>query len=65
VSRILCTVKGDARMFPQAAVSKKFSYLGGTYYEVSFEVALHFLTTLEFKIMSNEMLIGTAVVDYV
>jgi hypothetical protein len=57
-------VKGDARMLPQAAVSKKLSYLGATYYEVSYQVALHFLTTLEFKIMSNETLIGTAVVDY-
>lgn len=51
-------------MLPQAAVSKKFGLSEGTYYEVSYQMALHFLTTLEFKIMSNEKLIGTAVVDY-
>lgn len=63
--RVLCNVKGNHGAIPNTAVSKKYSAKFGFYYEVKFNVALHFLTTLEFKIMSEGKIVGTAVADYV
>jgi hypothetical protein len=61
----LCKVNWDPRRLPQTAISKKYNPLGKPYYRVDFQLVIHFLTTLEFKIMSEEELIGTAVGDYV
>ena len=62
-AQILCEVNGDINAIPAGAVSKKVSNLG-PYYEVEFQVGLHFLTTLEFKIMAEGKVIGTAVANY-
>jgi hypothetical protein len=61
----LCKVNWDPRRLPHTALSKKYNPLGKPYYRVDIQVVIHFLTTLEFKIMSEEEMIGTAVVDYV
>ena len=55
----------DAKKLPAIAVKKRVSPSGRSYYHVSYILAVQFLTTLEFKLMCNERVIGSVVADYI
>jgi len=61
----LCTVTVDAKSLPASAVTKKHSSSGKTYYKVCYVLAVKFLTTLEFKLMCDERVIGAVVADFI
>lgn len=63
--RSLCKVKVDAKHLPASAVKKKVSPFGVRYYQVSFQLAIKFLTTLEFKLVCDDEVIGSVVADYI
>jgi hypothetical protein len=50
--------------FPASAFERKLNPHGRVYYSVSFVVAIHFLTTLEFKVMVDGRVVGSAIADY-
>ena len=49
--RTLCKLSVDAKTLPAKAIVKKIAPRGNSYYDVSYDIAIHFLTTLDFKVM--------------
>jgi hypothetical protein len=64
-AQTLCKVTVDAKSLPASTVTKKRSPLGKSYYNVSYVLAIKFLTTLEFNVMCDEMVVGSVVADYI
>lgn len=51
-------------MLPPAAIEKKLSPLGFTYYEIKHQIAIEFGTGLEFKVMYDKEVLGTVEAQY-
>jgi hypothetical protein len=62
--RTLATVTVDATDPPATVVEKNVNGEGNVYYSVSFVVAIHFLTTLEFKVIVDGKVVASTVADY-
>jgi hypothetical protein len=54
----------DAKQLPPRAVERVLSPRGFYYYKISFQIAVHFKTTLEFKLMFDGKEYGHAVGNY-
>ena len=54
----------DAKKLPPGAVEKMQSPLGFAYYKITHQIAIHFNTTLEFKVRYNGKDIGSVEAKY-
>ena len=61
---ILAKVAIARNIFPESAFVRLVNPKGNVYYQLSFVVAIHFLTALEFKIIVDGVVLGSVVANY-
>jgi len=61
----LAEVTINCRELPKSAIAKKPHPIRGYYYQADFTLVVRFGTVLEFRVMRDGKVFGTAVADYI